>query len=55
MNGLAIVLSLFFGILIVVIGFPVADTIATLMGALAEVHANAVRYIQIRLFGAPAF
>ncbi len=53
-NGLAMVLSGLFGLVLLVVGLPTTPHLATLMGASGGMHADAVTYIQIRWFGAPA-
>ncbi len=54
LTGLAFVLSGLFGVLVVVIGLPGIAYVATLMQADGLVHDQAVSFMQIRLFGAPA-
>jgi len=53
-NGLALTLSGLFGLMLLVVGLPATSLLATLMGATGDMHADAVTYIQIRWFGAPA-
>lgn len=52
--SLALLLSAFFGLLVILTLGPTASWIANLLGASGAVQENAVRYMQIRLFGAPA-
>ena len=53
-SGLAIVLSLCFGILLAAVGWLLAGPAASLMGSADEVHEGAVIYLQLRFLGAPA-
>jgi len=52
-SGLALVLALAFGLLLL-LTWPLAGVAAALLGAGGDVQAQAVSYMQIRLFGAPA-
>lgn len=52
--SLALAMSLAFGVGLILIGFPVATRLAGLLGAEDAVLSNAVTYIQIRFFAAPA-
>lgn len=52
--SLALAMSIFFGVFVMVIGIPLASTIAAGLGAEGAVQANATQYMQIRLLGAPA-
>ena len=52
--SLALWLAAGFGILLMLVIYPGANWLAGLLGASGEVQANAVTYMQIRLFGAPA-
>ena len=52
--SLAIVLSILFGGMMFLLGFPISTQIAQLLGAEGDVLANATQYIQVRLFAAPA-
>lgn len=54
LTWLALALSLGFGMLLVVVGWLAAGPVASALGAAGTVHSEAVRYMQIRLFGAPA-
>ncbi|MDJ0752465.1 MAG: MATE family efflux transporter [Ardenticatenaceae bacterium] len=53
-NGVAVSLALALGILLIVIGYPLATQLAVALGAGGEVLLEAERYMQVRLFGAPA-
>ncbi|GAB5493283.1 MAG: MATE family efflux transporter [Phototrophicaceae bacterium] len=53
-SSLALALSVLFGAIMFVIGFPVSTTVANLLGAEGDVLLNATQYIQVRLFAAPA-
>jgi MATE family multidrug resistance protein len=53
-NGLALALSGSFGVLMIVLGWFGAAPAATAMGATGAMHTQAVTYMQIRLWGAPA-
>ncbi|MCJ7716370.1 MAG: MATE family efflux transporter [Anaerolineales bacterium] len=52
--SLALILAAGFGVLLILLFGPTANWLASLLGAAGEVQANAVVYMQIRLFGAPA-
>ena len=52
--SLALLLSAGFGILLILAISPASTWIAGLLGASGDVQENAVRYMQIRLFGTPA-
>lgn len=52
--GLALLLSVAFGVLVIVLGWPTAPWIARLLGADGAVEQSAVLYMRLRLFGAPA-
>jgi len=52
--SLAVLLSAAFGILLILIIGSSSNWVANLLGASGAVQENAVRYMQIRLFGAPA-
>jgi MATE family multidrug resistance protein len=52
--SLALLLAGGFGVLLILILYPGANWLASLLGAAGEVKANATTYMQIRLFGAPA-
>ena len=52
--SLALLLSAFFGLSVILTLGPTANWVASLLGASGAVQDNAVRYMQIRLFGAPA-
>ena len=54
MAGLALVMSGAFGLLLIVIGFPFAPTVAGWLGAEGVVLDGAVEYMRIRMFSAPA-
>ena len=53
-NGLAVALSGLAGIIILIVGMPFTETIASILGATGAIHDYAVEYIHIRWFGAPA-
>ncbi len=53
-TGLALLLSALFGVMLIVIGWLVANPVAGLLGAEGAVQAQAVEYMRLRLFGAPA-
>jgi multidrug resistance protein, MATE family len=53
-TSLAMALALGFGLLLILIIGPASEWLAELLGASGAVKADAVRYMQIRLFGAPA-
>ena len=52
--SLTLALSLLAGLLIILAISPVSDWLAGLLGASGPVQTNAVRYMRIRLYGAPA-
>jgi len=52
--SLATLLAAVFGLLIILVFYPSANWLAGILGAAGDVQANAVSYMQIRLFGAPA-
>lgn len=52
--SLALLLSALFGLVLILTIGPAAGWLANLLGASGAVQENAVRYMQIRLFGAPA-
>lgn len=52
--SLALLLSAAFGILLILTIGPASSWLASLLGASGAVQDNAVRYMRIRLFGAPA-
>ena len=52
--SLALLLSALSGLLLIITIGPASSWLANLLGAAGAVHENAVRYMQIRLFGAPA-
>jgi len=52
--SLALILAAAFGILLILLFGPTSNWLAGLLGAAGEVQINAVKYMQIRLFGAPA-
>ncbi|MCA9935101.1 MAG: MATE family efflux transporter [Ardenticatenaceae bacterium] len=54
LTWLALALCLIFGVMLIVLGLPLAPAVAALLGADGVVQVDAVRYMQIRLFGAPA-
>jgi MATE family multidrug resistance protein len=54
MTSLALVLSVVFGLFLLLIGWPLAPWIAELLGASADLLSDATLYMRIRLFGAPA-
>jgi len=51
---LAMVMAFCIGIVLIVIALPLVSSMAGLMEATGDVHAQAVDYIRIRLFGGPA-
>ncbi|MEZ4641532.1 MAG: MATE family efflux transporter [Chloroflexota bacterium] len=53
-NGLALAMSGLFGLLVIVVGWPAAPWAATALGATGDIHTQALLYMRIRLFGAPA-
>ena len=54
MTGLALVLATGFGVLAIVLGWPLTSPMAVGMGASGAMLDGAVTYIRIRWFGAPA-
>ncbi len=52
--SLALIVAAFFGILLIGVLYPGANWLAGILGAADGVQSNAVTYMQIRLFGAPA-
>lgn len=52
--SLSLTMAFGFGILLILLILPNANWIASLMGASGEVRAEAVSYMQIRTYGAPA-
>ena len=52
--SLSLLMALGFSILLILLILPNADWIASLMGASGDVQVNAVNYMQIRTYGAPA-
>jgi len=53
-TGLALLLSGFFGLLLLIIGWPLAGAAAQAMGAEGAIQEQAVAYIRWRLLGGPA-
>ncbi|MGJ3239306.1 MAG: MATE family efflux transporter [Anaerolineae bacterium] len=53
-SSLALLLSVLFGALMFVLGFPISTRVAGLLGAEGAVLIEATQYIQVRLFAAPA-
>lgn len=53
-NGLALLMAMGIGLILIVIGFPILVPYAKALGAEGEVLNGAVAYMRIRLFGAPA-
>lgn len=53
-TSLALTLSALFGVALILLLIPTAPMLARLLGASGMVEAEAVDYMQIRLFGAPA-
>ena len=53
-TSLALIMAAGFGLLLILLVGPSAEWLARLLGATGPVQANAVSYMQIRLFGAPA-
>lgn len=53
-TSLALLLAAGFGLVLIVIGWLVAAPVAGLLGATGDVQVQAVEYMQLRLFGAPA-
>lgn len=54
LTRLALALSLIFGGFLLAVGWPLANGTAAALGATGIVQSEAVRYMQIRLLGAPA-
>ncbi|MEM8530485.1 MAG: MATE family efflux transporter [Chloroflexota bacterium] len=54
MSGLALLLAVLFGFLIIAITLPSLGLIASAMGATGAVYEQAIIYMQFRVFGAPA-
>jgi multidrug resistance protein, MATE family len=52
--SLALTLSIVFGFGLLVVGYPIATSLAGLLGAEDEVLSNATTYIRVRLLAAPA-
>jgi len=52
--SLATLLAAVFGLLLIMVFYPAANWLAGILGASGDVQSNAVSYMQIRLFGAPA-
>jgi len=52
--SLATLLAAVFGLLLILAFYPAANWLAGILGASGDVQSNAVSYMQIRLFGAPA-
>jgi MATE family multidrug resistance protein len=52
--SLALTLATGFGLALILILFPLLDWLATLLGASGAIQTNAVSYMHIRLYGAPA-
>ncbi|MCP4749983.1 MAG: MATE family efflux transporter [Proteobacteria bacterium] len=53
-SGMALFLGAILGVLLIAVGAPFVGAAADFMGALDDVKLQAVGYIRIRLFGAPA-
>lgn len=53
-NVLVLLLSGLFGLLLIAAGYPLAPAAARLLGATADLQADAILYIRLRLLGAPA-
>ena len=54
MSSLGLIMSLAFGLLVVLLGVPLTSHLATLLGASGAIHDGAVDYIFWRWLGAPA-
>ena len=54
LSSLGIIMSMAFGLVIIVVGLPLTSYLATLLGAAGAIHAGAVDYIFWRWLGAPA-
>ena len=52
--SLALSMAVGFGLLLILLILPSADWLASILGASGDVQAEAVSYMQIRLYGAPA-
>ena len=52
--SLSLMIAVGFGFLLILLILPNADMLATLLGASGEVRADAVSYMRIRTYGAPA-
>lgn len=52
--SLSLTMAVSFGLLLIVLILPNADWLATLLGASGDVRADAVSYMRIRTYGAPA-
>ena len=52
--GLALAMAMGFGVSLILLLLPVLDWLAELLGASGAVQTDAVSYMQIRLYGAPA-
>jgi multidrug resistance protein, MATE family len=53
-TGLALLLSLLAGLILLIVGYGLAPPVARLLGATAALELDAVLYMRIRLWGAPA-
>ena len=53
-TSLALAMALLVGIVMIMLLFPLSGWLAGILGAEGQVQTNAVDYMQIRLFGAPA-
>jgi MATE family multidrug resistance protein len=53
-SALALALSLFFGLLFIVVGWPLSTSVARLMGAEGAIQQDAALYMRVRLLGGPA-
>ena len=54
MSSLGIIMSMAFGLLVVLLGVPLTSYLATLLGASGAIHDGAADYIFWRWYGAPA-
>jgi len=54
MTSLALLLAVLLGGLLMLLVWPAVDMVAAALGATGAIHIDAVRYMQIRLLGAPA-
>jgi multidrug resistance protein, MATE family len=54
LNSLAVALGVGFGLLMLVLGWPAASSLAQMMGAEGQTQTAAQQYLQIRLLAAPA-